>query len=133
MLKTIPLPSIMVYIYKLLLRWRVVPLALIPHLLISLYQIERTEKILHTVDVIAESALKALNEDESNKKEFTSKTMNLVVGLSKLNTSANASTDIGTTRKICNKTVTSMFRLPSEIKDQLEDSSTNGFKFQVCN
>ncbi|CAG2198288.1 PKD1L2 [Mytilus edulis] len=94
-------------------------------------KIERTEKILHTVDVIAESALKSLNENEPNKKEFTSKTMNLVVGLSKLNTSANASTDIGTSRKICNKTVTSMFRLPSEIKDQLEDSSTNGFKFQM--
>ncbi|XP_071135417.1 uncharacterized protein [Mytilus edulis] len=94
-------------------------------------KIERTEKILHTVDVIAESALESLNENEPNKKEFTSKTMNLVVGLSKLNTSANASTDIGTSRKICNKTVTSMFRLPSEIKDQLEDSSTNGFKFQM--
>ena len=63
--------------------------------------------------------------------EFSTKTMNLVVGVSKLNNSTNTSTDISTSRKIGNKTVTSSFKLPPEIKEQLKEASKNGFKFQV--
>lgn len=57
--------------------------------------------------------------------------MNLLVGISKFNTSSNASTNIQTSRKIGNKTVTSSFELPTEIKEQLKQVSNSGFKFQV--
>ncbi|XP_071122899.1 uncharacterized protein [Mytilus edulis] len=94
-------------------------------------KIERTKKLLHTVDIIADSALKTLSDDEPKTMEFSTKTMNLVVGVSKLNNSTNTSTDISTSRKIGNKTVTSSFKLPPEIKEQLKEASKNGFKFQM--
>ncbi|CAG2220693.1 PKD1L2 [Mytilus edulis] len=94
-------------------------------------QEERTKKILHTLDMIAETALQTLDKEEPKNIEFSSKSMNLLVGISKFNTSSNASTNIQTSRKIGNTTVTSSFELPTEIQEQLKQVSNTGFKFQM--
>lgn len=81
--------------------------------------------------MIAETALQTLDKEEPKNIEFSSKSMNLLVGISKFNTSSNASTNIQTSRKIGNTTVTSSFELPTEIQEQLKQVSNTGFKFQV--